>query len=154
MVEIGYPQRELPLIFMATALSADLDYYLSIAEKGSHASGLVADVPDVVEVVGKALIPFYINGVAKGRKDAAYNLGNAFANGLGVPQDKMRAMEFLSKAAEMGHKEAMYTIGYVYMKSNLRNEAIKMWQRAASLGHKPAADALTQLRKESLSRNS
>ena len=106
-----------------------------------------------MEVVGKALIPFYINGVAKGQKDAAYNLGNAFANGLGVRQDKMRAMEFWSKAAEMGHKEAMYTMGYVYMKSNLRKEGSEMWQKAASLGHKPAADALTQLRKESLSRN-
>ena len=32
VVEIGYPKRELPLIFMATALSAQLEYFMTISK--------------------------------------------------------------------------------------------------------------------------
>ena len=147
IIEIGYPGKELPLIFMATALSAQLDYYLSIAEKGSHASGLIADADDVVELAMKAVASFYISSSQRGHSGAQFNLGNAFANGVGVAQNRMRALEWWNKAAEGGHKEASYTMGYVYLKSDPPNEAkaAEYWQRASAAGHKAAGTALEQL---------
>ena len=48
VIELGYPSREMPLIFMATALSAGLEYYLSISQKGGHETAMVVDVDDAV----------------------------------------------------------------------------------------------------------
>jgi TPR repeat protein len=148
LIEIGYPGKELPLIFMATALSAQLKYYLSIAEKGTHASGLTADVNDVKELAAKAVAAFYVNSADHGSKEAMFNLGNAYANGLGVPKNKVRALEWWHKAAEAGHREAAYTLGYVFLKSRPPNQekAVEYWTKAARAGHRAAATALDQLK--------
>jgi len=55
VLEIGYPKRSMPLIFMGTASSVGQRYFLSIAKSGGHDTGLVANIQDVVSVARKAV---------------------------------------------------------------------------------------------------
>ena len=56
LIEIGH-QKEPLLIFMATALRP-AQVLLVHAEKGTHASGLTADVNDVKELAAKAVAAY------------------------------------------------------------------------------------------------
>lgn len=54
-MEIGYPGNGLPLIFMATAKSADLQYYLAIATSGSHGSGMTVNAKEIAALAVRAV---------------------------------------------------------------------------------------------------
>ena len=45
---------------------------------------------------------------------AAYNLGEKYYFGQGVPQDYTKAAEWYRKAAEQGNAEAQAKLGYMY----------------------------------------
>lgn len=77
-----------------------------------------------------------------GRRDAQFNLGLAYENGLGVPKDAAAAAEWYRRAAEQDDREAqaylaeMYANGLGIPRDDA--QALHWYRRAAELGH-PAA---------------
>ena len=49
-----------------------------------------------------------------GYANAQYNLGLAYDNGQGVPQDDAQAVAWFRKAAEQGDANAQHNLGYAY----------------------------------------
>jgi TPR repeat protein len=47
-----------------------------------------------------------------GDSDAQFELGRAYANGTGVPQDHSEAAVWWRKTAEQGHAESQYCLGF------------------------------------------
>ncbi|HCN09501.1 MAG TPA: sel1 repeat family protein, partial [Lentisphaeria bacterium] len=47
----------------------------------------------------------------QGHATAQYNLGRMYANGLGVPEDDVEAVEWYRKASKQGHTEAQTELG-------------------------------------------
>jgi len=52
----------------------------------------------------------------KGNSTAAYKLGEAYEEGIGVPKDPVQALHWYRRAAEQGDKHAELRIGYFYQK--------------------------------------
>lgn len=50
-----------------------------------------------------------------GDGDAAYYLGSAYKDGLGVKRSEKMAAWWMEKAAEKGQKEAAYGVGFIYL---------------------------------------
>lgn len=50
----------------------------------------------------------------QGEVHAQYNLGNMYADGLGVKHDYFKAFEWYQKAAEQGNASAQYNLGIMY----------------------------------------
>ena len=59
---------------------------------------------------------FYQLAADKGVKSAQYNLGNFYANGIGVPQNFSEAAKFYKMAAVQGVTMAMINLGHLYNK--------------------------------------
>lgn len=49
-----------------------------------------------------------------GSADGQFNLGLAYSQGRGLPQDKKTAAQWYEKAAEQGHASAIYNLGVLY----------------------------------------
>ena len=65
------------------------------------------DVPDFQETLQAA---------EQGNAQAQFNLGWMYANGEGVRQDPVQAVQWYRKAAEQGLAEAQYNLGVMYAK--------------------------------------
>jgi uncharacterized protein len=52
----------------------------------------------------------------QGGSEAQFNLGQAYNNGEGVPQDYKEAIKWFRKAAEQGDARAQFALGYAYNK--------------------------------------
>ena len=63
------------------------------------------------------------SGYTEGHADAQYNLGAMYANGEGVPQDSVKAVEWWQKAATQGHADAQYNLGRSYYKRIARAQS-------------------------------
>ncbi len=61
---------------------------------------------------------------AKGQADAAYNLGQAYKLGRGVPADLAQAQRFFEQAARAGHLEAQTSLGLMLFQNGNRSEAL------------------------------
>jgi TPR repeat protein len=70
----------------------------------------------------------------KGDADAAFNLGQAYRLGRGVPVDLSRAQNWLKQAAVAGHLDAQTTLGLLLFDSGSRNEAMTWLKKAAERG--------------------
>jgi len=77
-----------------------------------------------------------------GRRDAQFNLGLLYENGLGVPKNAAAAAGWYRRAAEQDDREAQAYLAEMYANGLgvRRNdaEALRWYRRAAELGH-PAA---------------
>ena len=66
---------------------------------------------------------------------AQFNLGNAYYNGNGVPQDYKEAVKWYTKSAEQGFADAQCNLASCYEKgegvSQDIEEAVKWWKKAA-----------------------
>ena len=80
---------------------------------------------DAVEMFNKAAeawndgdyesaIPYLIALTHMGEIQSMYNLGIAYANGLGVEQSYEQAAEYFQMAADCGHTDSQYIIGMMY----------------------------------------
>ena len=73
-----------------------------------------------------------------GDKDAQYNLGTAYAKGMGVPIDKAKALKLWVLAARKGHVLAQCNAGIAYQYGHGVDidlvESIKWYKRAADQG--------------------
>ncbi|MBQ7503400.1 sel1 repeat family protein [bacterium] len=72
-------------------------------------------------------------GADLGNADCLAELGNLYFDGRHVEKDAVKAFEYWSKAAEKGHPEAMYKLGYTDG-NNEQSEAIEALVRQAEMG--------------------
>lgn len=70
----------------------------------------------------------------KGDADAAFNLGQAYRLGRGVPVDLAKAQTWLEKAAHSGHLDAETTLGLLLFDSGNQKAAMGWLQKAAERG--------------------
>ena len=70
----------------------------------------------------------------KGDADAAFNLGQAYRLGRGVPVDLAKAQSWLGKAARAGHLDAQTTLGLLLFDSGSRDAAMGWLEKAAERG--------------------
>ena len=82
----------------------------------------------------------------RGLKEGHYNLCNLLYNGLGTTRDETRAQAHLLTAAQMGHRPALRSLGYLYhlMGSEAR------WQRLSTMCFRRAAETGDPLAKYAL----
>lgn len=74
----------------------------------------------------------------QGDADAAFNLGQAYRLGRGVPIDLAAAQSWLTRAAEKGHLDAQATLGLLLFQSGNRAGALR-WLKAAAERGEPRA---------------
>src|SRR3990170_8505427 len=70
----------------------------------------------------------------KGDADAAFNLGQAYRLGRGVPADSGQAKRWFEAAARKGHLDAQVSLGLLLWDSGGRAEAMVWLKRAADRG--------------------
>lgn len=75
---------------------------------------------------------------AKGQADAAFNLGQAYKLGRGVPADLAEAQRFYEQAARAGHLEAQTSLGLLLFQNGNRAGALR-WLKQASDSGEPRA---------------
>ena len=71
---------------------------------------------------------------ARGQADAAFNLGQAYKLGRGVPADLAEAQRFYEQAARAGHLEAQTSLGLLLFQNGNRTGALRWLKQAADSG--------------------
>ena len=89
-------------------------------------------------VLGGCGEPTLLERAEMGDAEAQYNLGDTYANGIGVTKDDEEAVKWYRKAAEQGHAEAQFSLGLMYafgegVAKDLE-EAVKWYRKAAEQG--------------------
>lgn len=74
------------------------------------------------------------NLAEKGDADAAFNLGQAFRLGRGVPADSAMAKRWFERAANQGHVDAQVSLGLLLFDSGDRGAAMSWLKKAADKG--------------------
>ena len=74
----------------------------------------------------------------KGDADAAFNLGQAYRLGKGVPLDLAQAQDWLERAARKGHVDAQSTLGLLLFQNGNQVSAMR-WLKAAADAGEPRA---------------
>lgn len=72
--------------------------------------------------------------VAKGDADAAFNLGQAYRLGKGVPLDLAEAQRLFERAARQGHVDAATTLGILLFQNGNQIAAMRWLKKAADAG--------------------
>jgi len=73
---------------------------------------------------------------AKGDADAAFNLGQAYRLGKGVPIDLAKAHQYLEQAGRKGHVDAAATLGILLFQGGNRTGGLR-WIKIAAEGGEP-----------------
>lgn len=83
-----------------------------------HERGSIGGRPDF-----KKAVEYYTKAIEEDVHDAFCNLGNIYVSGIGVdqgiPQNIDKGIEFLAKGAELGSRQAAYTLGSYYGKGEI-----------------------------------
>lgn len=92
----------------------------------------------------------YTQAAEAGNAEAILAVGVMLANGDGVERNAERALESMTRAAEMGHGPAMVTLAQVHLQGTLgvpadREAAVDWLQRAIAAGYEPARKELAML---------
>lgn len=99
----------------------------------------------MARALGAELLPAVRDLAAAGDVEAAFLMGTAFDEGLGVSVDYLEAMRWYRRAAHRGHVLAVHNIGNMYRDGRGVDEdppaAVRWWLRAARAG-----DAIPALR--------
>jgi len=74
----------------------------------------------------------------KGDADAAFNLGQAYRLGRGVPQDMAAAQGWFERAARKGHVDAQATLGMMLFQSGNQTGGLR-WLKMAAIAGEPKA---------------
>ncbi len=74
------------------------------------------------------------NLAEKGDADAAFNLGQAFRLGRGVPAESAMAKRWFERAASQGHVDAQVSLGLLLFDSGDRGAAMSWLKKAADKG--------------------
>ena len=81
-----------------------------------------------------AAVAIWLPLAQNGDADAAFNLGQAYRLGRGVPVDLAKAQSWLEKAARAGHLDAQTTLGLLLFDSGSRDAAMGWLEKAAERG--------------------
>ena len=81
-----------------------------------------------------AAVAIWRNLAAKGNVDAAFDLGQAYRLGKGVPADSAQAKRWLEFAAKKGHVDAQVSLGLLLFDSGDRVTAMTWLKKAAEKG--------------------
>ena len=79
-------------------------------------------------------VAIWRNLADKGDADAAFNLGQAFRLGRGVPADSGQAKRWFEAAANKGHVDAQVSLGLLLFDSGERGVAMNWLRKAAAKG--------------------
>jgi len=79
-------------------------------------------------------VAIWRNLAEKGDADAAFNLGQAYRLGRGVPSDSSQAKKWFEVAANKGHVDAQVSLGLLLFDSGDRATAMNWLQKAAEKG--------------------
>jgi cell division septation protein DedD len=79
-------------------------------------------------------VAIWRNLAEKGDADAAFNLGQAFRLGRGVPADSGQATRWFEAAANKGHVDAQVSLGLLLFDSGERGAAMSWLRKAAAKG--------------------
>jgi TPR repeat protein len=79
-------------------------------------------------------VAIWRNLAEKGDADAAFNLGQAFRLGRGVPADSAQAKRWFEMAANKGHVDAQVSLGLLLFDSGERGVAMNWLNKAADKG--------------------
>ncbi|MCL6682641.1 SPOR domain-containing protein [Sphingomonas alba] len=79
-------------------------------------------------------VAIWRNLAEKGNVDAAFDLGQAYRLGKGVPADSSQAKHWLEVAAKKGHTDAQVSLGLLLFDSGDRATAMTWLKRAAEKG--------------------
>jgi uncharacterized protein len=83
-----------------------------------HERGSIGNGPDY-----KKAVEYYLKAIEEDVTDALCNLGNIYITGMGakqgIPQDAEKGIALLAKGAELGSRQAAYTIGSYYGKGEI-----------------------------------
>lgn len=82
----------------------------------------------------QAATAIWRNLAEKGDADAAFNLGQAFRLGRGVPADSAEAKRWFERAANKGHVDAQVSLGLLLFDSGERALAMSWLKKAAAKG--------------------
>jgi TPR repeat protein len=102
----------------ATAGSPTVKAGVEAWQKGDHA----------------AAVAIWRNLAQKGDADAAFNLGQAYRLGRGVPADSALAKKWFERAANKGHVDAEVSLGLLLFDSGDRATAMSWLKKAADKG--------------------
>jgi TPR repeat protein len=81
-----------------------------------------------------AAVAIWRNLAGKGNVDAAFDLGQAYRLGKGVPADSAQAKRWLEFAARKGHVDAQVSLGLLLFDSGDRPTAMSWLKKAAEKG--------------------
>ena len=81
-----------------------------------------------------AAVAIWRNLAGKGDADAAFNLGQAYRLGRGVPADSGQAKKWFEAAANNGHVDAQVSLGLLLFDNGDRAEAMRWLRKAADKG--------------------
>lgn len=125
--------------------------FLRMAADQGHApsQAFLGQILDQAEQNEEA-VKYFRLAADQGSADGFYGLASMYASGEGVPRDLRTAREWMIKAAEAGHPQAVQTMALAYMKGGLdiaegdrATPAALGWiQKAAAIDSLPAIDRL------------
>lgn len=98
--------------------------------------GIEFDVEEAVNLLVKA--------ADGGHKEAAFDLAFLYLNGTKLGKDRVKALHWLTRSAEMGQVDAQYFLGLAYKKSD-PGQAASWLKMATDGGHLEAAGELNQI---------
>ncbi len=98
--------------------------------------GIEFDVEEAVKLLESA--------AEGGHKEAAFDLAFLYLNGTKLGKDRVKALYWLTRSAEMGQVDAQYFLGMAYRKSD-PGQAASWLKMAADGGHLEAAGELDKI---------
>ena len=114
-----------------------IDLYKKVYELGlgeaANRIGLIYDNQNNSEEAVK----WFRKGFDKGHDWSGCNLADYYSDGIGVPQDKQKALELYKKVYELGDSasgEAAYRVGAVYVERKEFKEAYKWYKKSLEHG--------------------
>ena len=95
------------------------------------------------------LVETYRRAAEQGDREGLWNLGRAYRDGFGVPQDPRKALQLLRQAAHKGHQQAMWDVVHMLrkgdgIKSDVHQEG-QLLEKLLKLGDRQAHVDLARL---------
>ena len=101
--------------------------------------GIEFDVEEAVQLLESA--------ADSGHEEAAFDLAFLYLNGTKLAKDRVKALHWLTRSAEMGQVDAQYFLGMAYKKSDPEKAAAWL-KMATDSGHLEAVSELDQICKK------
>lgn len=106
---------------------------------GNYLLDRALNAPQIDRGMVEEAVSCFRRATGLGDGNGFYNLGMAYARGLGIPRDDARALACFRSAAEKGHPAAMNSVGWFLREGRVVGKdlelAAKWFEKAASYGN-------------------